>query len=495
MQLNNNIAALMANTNIFRADRKLNLSMQRLSSGIKINSVADDPSGLAIVNKIKSQIGGMTMASRNSLDAISMVQTAEGALSECQSMLQRIRELSVQAANDSNEADDRLKMQIEIEQLLDELDSMAQKTEFNTVKLLSGAAGRVGQTKAGGASAAYLADVIYVSDTTVPGKLTYSIESMGVPAKTTGLVSEFSPIPAGVFRVNGVEVRVNAGDNANDALAKFRDACATSDINLSAPDYPAFGPLILSTKNAGADRYINLEPPGSPVLAALGLGAVEARGADAVLSDVSFIDENNVPLSHFNNSMSIKVYGNRVEVMSANNQKIVTDLKLTQRPDGNFELKNGIQVSDTGDITGGAINNLSAEISAYGPMTIQVGANKSADVQISIPNMSANALGIRDLSVKTREGASRAITKADNALSMISDMRGKLGAWQNRLEHTVSALDTANFNMEQSRSRIEDTDMAREMTTYTQLNILTQAGISILAQANQRPQQILQLIR
>ncbi len=494
MSLNVNLPAIRAQLNIARADRKLNLAMQRMSSGLKINSVADDSAGLAIVNKIKNQISGMTMAGKNSLDGISMAETAEGALNESQSIVQKIRELSLQASTDTLTGDDRAKIQTEISELLNELDSITDKTEFNKTKLLGGNAGRMGLSGKSGFTAQNISEAVYISEKTSAFTLTYSISAFGTPPKVTGGISSSLSPPAGSFRINGETVTVAQGDTADTVIQKLREAASYSDIEIVTPGYPGVSDLILVGKTAGSNREIDLQPPDSIILSALGLAPGKTRGTDAAISDLRFFDKNGQPNAKMSAESILLCKGNRVEISGANGEKTVLDLKLDRLADGSFAMKNGTLVSDSGVAQNGPVTDMSLKVTEFGPLVIQIGANKSMQIELNIPNMGANALGISDINVKTLKGAQAAITACDNALNAISAVRTTLGTFINRLEHTVSSLAVAGEAAEKSRSRIEDTDMALEMTSYTQLNILSQAGISILAQANQRPQQLLQLI-
>lgn len=495
MKINDNIIALQTTANLHRTERKASLAMQRMSSGLRINSVADDAAGLAISNKLRTQISGLKIASRNSLDGISLIQTAEGSLGEIQEMMQRMRELAVQSSNDTNEPSDRIKIQMEIDELVKEIDGIVDRTEFNNSKLLNGSLGLLGLSKQNGSSANGVSQVINLSEGLGAGSLNYQIDAIGVPAKAVGLISGSSIFSEGTFEINGQEVSISAGDTADEVLQKIKDAASLSDIEVRTPDYPNLGEIIFTTKESGSHKEIRIEPAGSIALAELGLSAGTYTGTDAKISGVSYTDASGQPVRGFENGASVSVEGNRVTISGNNHKEINIILQAETLLDGTFQIRNGTAVADDGTISGGSITGMSVDILDVGQAKIQIGANKNMSLTINIPNLSSNALGISNLNYKTLEASQESIGKIDTAFEKLSAVRGKLGAHENRLNHTIVSLETTALTTEEARSRIEDADMAVEMTNYTQLNIISQAGISILAQANQRPQQILQLLR
>ena len=494
LRINTNIAALQANTNIMRANRKMGLSMEKMSSGLKINSVADDPAGLAIANKLRSQIRGLNVASRNALDGVSMMQTADGAMNEAHSIVQRMRELAVQAASDTNTTDDRMKIQIEIDELAKELDSLADRTEFNGQKLLSGELSRLTINRKGTSEADYITKTVYVSESVPQGTLKYQIDSFPSPAQVMGSIDGDINLGDAKFAINGVHVEFSANDTGDAVLEKIRDACKAAGIEVQVPDYPDNGPLIFTSVKTGAAAEINIQPPSSPALPQLGLTAGVTKGTDAVISGVELVDKNGNGMDTFNSTKTVTYDGNRVIVSSGRDQVIELDLRIQVSSDGSYRLRDGTVLDTSGAPQSGSLTNMSMEITDFGPLILQVGPDKNMEISIDIPSLSANSLGLSGLNYQTIEGANEAISRCDDALAKISKIRSKLGAFENRLERSVSNLQTTAYNTELARSRIQDTDMAQEMTTYTQMSIIAQAGISILAQANQRPQQLLQLL-
>jgi flagellin len=358
-------------------------STERLSSGFRINKAGDDAAGLAISEKMRGQIRGLSQASSNAQDAISLIQTAEGALQETHSILQRMRELGVQSANDTNTTTDRNEIQKEVDQLTNELDRIANTTEFNTQKLLNG-------------------------------------EKEGLRDAATGVVT--------------VEANTAATITATPADSDDLDTSGT----------------IIITRTSSADGDENDFTIGDPGA----LGAVLTN--ITTLSDAAFGDV----------------------------------LTLTGLAD--------MQVGDSVTISIKA--NDDGNDDATKALTMQIGANSGQTVLIGINDMRAEALGLRDnngkaLDITNAQKATAAITTINNALETVSAERSKLGSMQNRLDHSIKNLDTSAENLQASESRIRDVDMAKEMMEFTKNNILQQAAQAMLAQANQAPQGVLQLLR
>jgi flagellin len=387
MRINDNIAALQAYTNLLRTGRSIETSTARLSSGYKINSIADDPAGLAVSKKLKNQINGLTMAARNSLDGVSLVGTAEGALNEVHSMLHRIRELAIQSANDTNEPDDREKMQDEIEQLFQEINDIVYKTEFNTIKVLSG-------------------------------------EAQAVPDDPTRTDDfEFQGLRVQIGANKGMTLTVTIPDIrgivGRAAVEYFPDQL----IPMFDLDDPLFDP--------DAPR---IRPASDMELLANGLTGNENIGA--------FIED---PL-----------YSGRF----VSNPDHTSDIYYIEPPSAVPIPMPGIPPTVTHFIID--------------------------------PTQSHRTFGVN---VLTGESAQKVIQFSDRAMANLSSVRSTLGAYENRLRHTENNLNATREHTEAALSRVRDTDMAWEMTKNVQYSIINQAGIAILGQANQRPQQILQLLR
>lgn len=407
MRINHNIAALNTQRQLSIGNTFASKSMEKLSSGLRINRAGDDAAGLAISEKMRGQIRGLNQASRNSQDGISLIQTAEGALNETHSILQRMRELAVQASTDTNTAEDRTNIQDEIDQLTEELTRIAETTEFNTMKLLDGSKGAAVATAQS-------------------NKLTNS--SLGSITNSAAVTLTSLTDDAGASL--GIEVddviTISYVMNGNTSTTVITVTAATSIGGLATGDYNvgvSGGDLTFTAAVTGFAGAVN----GLTISVESKDGEVKAAATNA--------------LSAFE------------ETQAAQNKRL----------DGTAKL--------------------------------QIGANEGQSIDLSIENMSAAALGVKGLKVETQLQANVAINAIDAATIKVSKERSKLGSVQNRLEHTINNLDTAAENLQSAESRIRDVDMAKEMSEYTKYNILTQAAQAMLAQANQAPQGVLQLLQ
>ena len=393
MIINHNMNALNAHRNMGVNNTNAGKSMEKLSSGLRINRAGDDAAGLAISEKMRGQIRGLTQASRNSADGISMIQTAEGALNETTNILQRMRELAVQASNDTNTSSDREEIQKEIDALTEEVDRIANNTEFNTQKLLNGNKNGVG------------GDIV---NKAVEAKRGEFIVDFGVELKENQIIT-----------IDGTEFKVEAGKHGN----AHKDDLKT---------------------------------------------ALEAK-----FTDYDFKVENNGKIT-----LTQKL-GKEVDKES---MRISLDGKTSA-----VEVKvKGVAAKD--------------EEVSEGKAHVQVGANAKQSMSIEIGDMRAKALGIKkddgsSLSVASAEEANKAIEAFDKALNSVSSQRANLGAVQNRLEYTISNLDNTAENLTSAESTLRDVDMAKEMMEYSKNNILNQAAQAMISQANQQPQNVLQLLR
>lgn len=469
MKISHNIAALVANGHLQNTNSALDKSLERLSSGYRINKAADDAAGMAISQKMKTQIAGLDQASRNASDGISVIQTAEGALTEVESMLQRARELSVQAANGTNTADDREHIQEEISQLTDEIDRISTDTEFNTKSLLNGDVSRKSYSNNTKVSMISLSDQVESKDYNV------QVTSLGTSAKIAGTTSAIPSVITedleGTITLNGETIEIKEGDTAAEVIEKIRGVSETVGASLGITTASGATSYSITTKEPGYSKQLQISIDNADLATALGLPADEKNsGTDAVIKlDPVAADP--------------KTFSSTATVLMDGNVATITDT------DG-FEMK--IEVSDSL-----ATLPSTAKITVLdaGPMVLQVGANENQTMTISIPEVSTKTLGLENLNVLTPSEASDAITMLDKAINQVSSVRAKLGAYQNRLDHTINSLDTSSLNMTESLSRIEDVDMAEEMATYTQKNVLSQAGVAMLSQANERPQTILSLLQ
>ncbi|MCL2664159.1 MAG: hypothetical protein FWE82_00960 [Defluviitaleaceae bacterium] len=494
MVIAHNLPAMIVHLNMKKNDRLMSASMQRLGSGYRINSAKDDPAGTAISNKLTFQVSGLNRASENATHGVSMIQTADGALNEIHNMLQRMRELAVQAANDTNTVDDRKKMQTEIEQLTDEITAITNKTEFNKLKVLNGEAGRVNESRYLGVEDKKLVSPLYISDTVPSGTLRYDIVS---PALSAGLTADVPAWAAGApndarLTINGLTIDVFQGDSFDDFMKRLMNV--SSDLNIDVGYTAGAADFTLATTMAGSKHKIDIT--GSDwLLADLGLTEGVTKGADAVIDIDGLYDMSSgtpVRITTFDSNRFYQADGNLINIYAANGQMI----KLFLQGDNVNALVSAPPPALPLD--------MELRIEAYGPIMLQIGPNYNQAMSVQIPAVNAEVLGLveyrdgkmsRLLSYLTVEGAWDAIDKCEDAIQFVSFVRSKLGAYQNRLEQTIRSLEVASENTEIARSRIRDTDMAFEMTAYSKRNVMFQAGLAILGQANQRPQQLLSIMQ
>ncbi|CAH0156429.1 flagellin [Peribacillus sp. NPDC101481] len=409
MIINHNISALNTHRQLSSATNAQSKSMEKLASGMRINRAGDDAAGLAISEKMRGQIRGLDQASRNSQDAISLIQTAEGALNETTDILQRMRELATQASTDTNTTSDRGEIQKEMDSLTSEINRIGNTTEFNTQKLLNGSKD---------------------SDTKLS---TASLTGSGAAgAVTTGGTLS--------LKIDGkdVDVTIGDGDAAADIVTAINTAANTA----------------LGTTG---EEYASLDGDGALKLDTLTAGA---KGS--------------------------------VEIVGASAGTALADLKISSS-------------SSTGTDAGAGLQ-------------FQIGANENQSLTLEIGDMRASNLGLTGigdgftattnvsngtdskgvesgLDVSNAKNASAAITVIQSAIDTVSAERSKLGANQNRLEHTINNLGTSSENLTAAESRVRDTDMAKTMMEQTKNSILAQASQAMLAQANSAPQGVLQLLR
>lgn len=467
MRINHNISALKANNQLNRTNNGLDKSLEKLSSGFRINRAADDAAGMAISQKMKTQIAGLEQASRNASDGISIIQTAEGALTEVNSMLQRMRELAVQASNATNTTNDRKSIQAEIDQLRDEIQRISDTTEFNTKKLLNGSIDKQSYTDNGNVSLVSLSDTVNTGDYEI--NVTQVAKKAELNAVAAIDTASFPTTVSGTININGNEIQIAVGETIDQVYEKLRDVCDMANIECVKTN-PG-NTLEFKTKEYGSSKYIEINCNNDALKTALGL-KTNVAGSD-ITGTRKFGDDAKIDLVNgFKPTSTVSSSGNQVKITDSNG----------------FEMTYEI---------GDKATNGSVKITVLesGPMKLQIGANEGQTMDVRIPKVTPKTLGIDMVNLCTDEGAQEAITLFDNANVQVTGIRAKLGAYQNRLEHSISNLDTTAENMTEALSRIEDADMAKEMAKYTQLNVLAQAGTSMLAQANERPQTVLSLLQ
>lgn len=459
MRLNHNALAYTANNNLNTINNNLTKSMERLSSGYKINKSSDDPAAKAISQRMRAQLRGLDRAVDNSNDGISLIQTAEGALDETHSVLARMRELAVKAANETLDEGDRDAIQAEIEQLKDELDRISESTEFNGRKLLNGELNKKGYADTDALS------IVEIGGDIDPGVYGIKVSSNGTQAKSnmTPPSSTITKEQAGMLTINGLQIDVYEGMTADALSERIRDAAGKMSIDYDMTTGE------LKTQEYGSDQYIKVDASNDQLKALLGVDGTEYNGTDAV---VDFSDDSGKRVG-FNDTAIISADGNRITVTDKNGFKMVYDVA----PDS------------------GAVDPINVTVLSAGPMVLQIGNNEGQTFNVNINKTTADSLEVNNINIYTHEYAIKALEQIDAAVTKISGIRSSLGAYQNRLDHTINNLETANENLTGAVSRIQDTDMAEEITEYTQQNVLSQSALQMLTKSNARPEGLLQLFQ
>lgn len=556
MVIQHNISAMNANNAMTRNVSGLGKSTEKLSTGYQINRAADNAAGLAISEKMRSQIRGLAQATNNANDAISLIQTAEGGLQETEDILQRMRELSVQSANGTYTDEDREQIQHEVDALKAEIDRIAESTEFNEMKLLDGSLdGATGSTGEYGARyGAYLSAKDTAKELENGNK---SLEGSTITSSVSGVTIKLADKASGAGGENAEwdatgttltlnlklgqtytqaqidDLIKNATQAKGDATTKQTQTPSDVDFNLKNGVFTFDTADETYTTSAGA-RASSCATDGQDLSKLLMQGTSQNDtyadaikftannyGEDArkieILTDVE-AGKEWVEVSASNNEGTgvkdgeYKLHlSTGVEYSEQDIEKLLAksgldyDVTLSdaKTPDGDVKLFAQTAVTTAGNgvvvemskVKGSGVGADKALGSGEG-LTFQIGANGVEDqrLTVNIADMSSTALGVGGLDISTQDGANDGINKIDDAIKTVSSQRAKLGAVQNRLEHTVNSLSTAEENLQSAESQIRDTDMASEMIKYTKSNILQQASQSMLAQANQQPQGVLQLL-
>ena len=475
--INTNVMSLNAQRNLTGSQSALQTSLQRLSSGLRINSAKDDAAGLAISERMTGQVRGMNQAIRNANDGISMMQTAEGALAEATNMLQRVRELAVQSSNATNSAMDRKALQAEVSQLVSELDRMAQTTEFNGMKLLDGSTGaqhfqvgaNAGQTitaTTGNFRTNSYGNSYYASDAVAAGT---------GAAYTAGTVS--------IQGINAADISVAADDTAATLATKINAAQDKTGVTASAKTVVEIGLVADTSYTIG----IQSNNKSEVVNVSFAVGELNADGLAAAMAAINEAASKTGVTAELNENGD--------------------GLILTNSSGENISLTNGASSGDAvtmqtleADGTGvGTAASLAAGGSATAIGFIELNSDSgfgvTVDTSDAFSDGSAELQSVNTIDISTVDGAQKAIRIVDSALNKVNAQRAQFGAIQSRFESTVNNLQTSTENLQAARSRIQDTDFAAETANLTRAQILQQAGTAMLAQANQVPQTVLSLLR
>lgn len=505
MIINHNMNAMNAHRNMSSNTVNAGKSMEKLSSGLRINKAGDDAAGLAISEKMRGQIRGLDQASRNAQDGISMIQTAEGALNETHSILQRMRELAVQSANDTNVSVDRKEIQKEIDQLASEITRIGNNTEFNTQKLVNGQF--EGTFQIGANKGQNLSLKIEAMDA-FSLKLTEDVKSVSAHSITNGSSNTADVIGADIegaqYLTEGdysVEVTQNADGTTFDIALKN----SNGDVVAKNEGYTAAaGPVTLDTEGDGSgtdiitlsfDAAMDAGDTATLKIGASGLDLNETQDAGntgsivAVEASATDLLESGSYTATVKTDASSNVY---FELTDSNGKVLGTSTasasSFTADTVETINLTSGGTINLTIDTTGsepadGDFFEFTATKSDY-----KSGASSAATT-------SKDAVSVKGIDVSSQTAADAAVTTIQNAIETVSAERSKLGAYQNRLEHTIANLGTSSENLTAAESRVRDVDMAKEMMNFSKNNILSQAAQAMLAQANQQPQGVLQLLR
>lgn len=486
--VNSNVASLNAQRSLNSATGSLGRSFQRLSSGLRINSAKDDAAGLAISNRFTSQIRGLNQAVRNTNDGISLAQTAEGALQESTNIVQRVRELAVQSANDTNTATDRESLQAEVDQLISELDRIAETTTFNSNKILDGGF-RGAKFHVGANSRETITVNVDDARATSLGRQvreTSTLANIDVDDAAAG-----GALAANELGINGVAIRatvaaddtVSTANNDASAIAKaaaINDSSEFTGVRAIVEQTQVTGAAAVGGGDLNSQDYISIN--GQAITGV----TIQADDADdSLITAINAVSGNTgvvASLSQANELILTAEDGRNIQVEVVGNGNVVTGIDAAVTG-GQITLQSTEQI----ELTDGA----GAALAAGAQVLTKLGSVGAADQTLFGVNSNA---AVSTIDITTREGANRAIEIADVAIGQISEVRGELGAVQNRLESTVSNLSTSAENLSAARSRILDADFAEETAKFSRNQILQQAGISVLAQANQQPQVALSLL-
>ncbi|MBN9626595.1 MAG: flagellin [Acidovorax sp. SCN 65-28] len=486
--INTNVASLTAQRNLGMSQASLNTSIQRLSSGLRINSAKDDAAGLAISERFTSQIRGLNQAARNANDGISLAQVTEGAMKSAGDILQRVRELAVQSANASNSAGDRQALNQEVGQLVAELDRIAKTTEFNGQKLIDGTFGTAQFQVGANANQVIVASTANMR-TNVYGN--NQVIAAGTGAGTGAFGS--NDITAGTLAVSGFVGTKNI-DIATSATASAIADKVNAVKGQTGVSASARTEMSLSFVASGAYSLTLQSDNSTPQTISFTLSA--ANTADGLSAAVSAINDQS---SKTGVTASLNSDGTQILLSSSTgNDVLVADTAAISNA-GDISVQ---KLDNTGTAVGAAVTLTADAVAENALVTgyVTFDSEKSFSVVPTTTNAisagtSSTLIKVSDLDVTTFAKATEAMKTVDSALAFINGERAKLGALQSRFETSISALNITSENLSASRSRIQDADFAAETANLSRAQILQQAGTAMVAQANQIPQGVLQLLK
>ena len=482
ISVNTNVTSMKAQGNLNKAQSNTATSMERLASGLRINSAKDDAAGLQISNRMTSQINGIGVAMRNANDGISIAQTAEGAMSESTNILQRMRDLSLQSANGSNSSDDRSAMQKEINSLQSELTRIAETTSFGGQNLLDGSYGTQAFQVGSEANQTINVSLKSVAATSIGAYQSNKAGSVfggglvAAAAGTNGAVADTLTITQGTSTTN---ISTAASDTATEMVAKINQAGtgvkASAETNVQADLTAAFDTSLIMNVDGGAGKTSSLDLTGISNNADLAKAINDTSGATGVTANLD------------NGTLTI----------TSSTGADINFTSLASNTSGALALKNvsaeGVASAATNVTTAGVVATAAGAITLSSPdsFTLTSASTGAAEITGEVSGVFA---GVSTVDIGTAAGAQSAIDIIDGAIAGIDSQRADLGATQNRLDFTISNLGNIQNNVSDARSRIQDVDFAAESATLSKQQILSQASSAMLAQANQLPQVALSLL-
>ncbi|MBV4448509.1 flagellin [Clostridium tyrobutyricum] len=493
MIINHNLMANNALRNMNINSNSASKAMEKLSSGLRINRAGDDAAGLAISEKMRGQINGLNQASSNSQDAISLIQTGEGALNETHSILQRMRTLAVQSSTDTNTDDDRTKIQSEVDQLAKEITRISNTTEFNTQNLLAGGLNDTFQIGANAGQNISLS--VSAMDASSLGVADSLKSSQNLTAGSSG-INTVSNASRGMTAAAGYKVVVDAtAASIGAAVDDIKDATNTGGAVTTSGTYTGDADenlIIQATSVAGTSATNTIS----------GVKYSTDNGASWKTATVdmatSGITVDGVTTKIAAAAGAAWRVGDQVHLSLTAASATLTLEDSTSTPIGTaVTVHNSNSTATLGSSTDGKTVDVGFAFSSLddGTATFDVAKVDSKAATTNDGKVTQEASTVAGIDVSSQGAANTAITAINNAITTVSSERSKLGAYQNRLEHTINNLGTSSENLTSAESRIRDVDMASEMSEYSKNNILSQAAQAMLAQANTQPQQVLQLLR
>lgn len=488
--INTNVASLTAQNQLQKSQNLSNQALERLSSGLRINSAKDDAAGLAISTRFQSQISGLNVAQRNANDGISLSQTTEGALEEVTNNLQRIRELSVQSANATNSDSDRQALNDEVQARLEEIDRISSQTAFNGLKVLDGSFGQ--QNFQVGANAGETIGINLTQGT--------KADQIGSIAKVD-LDVDAASLADGTFTLKvgaGDEQTISIGsDSSAKSLAeaiKAQGIDGVASATASNEQVFDFTDVTLTTATSGADtESYALTVSVGDQSAKLQFDSPVDDGSSTITA-ASLRDAINSNSTLTKAGISASVEGGQLKLAQADGENFSIQEEAGNGGSGTPPDLDAVGLTDTTSGNGfGTETDFAGKVSLTATDSVAV-AGTDVSIVGGQQDVSANG-AIEDIDIGTVDGANDAINRIDSALTSVNGLRGELGAIQNRFESTIANIATTSENLSASNSRILDADFAAETAKLSKSQVLQQAGISVLAQANARPQQVLSLLQ